>query len=622
MTSLAYRPDIDGLRAIAVLAVVINHLNPHWLPGGYVGVDIFFVISGYLITRIILTEVAAGQFTLARFYERRVRRIIPALFVMLLSVLVAGWFIMLPSDYLATLKALASTVLFSSNLFFWREEAAGYFAATDTSLNPLLHTWSLGVEEQFYVAFPLLALLIRRWRQSWQLIGFVALAIISLALAMLLIDSKSVAVFFLTPFRAWELLAGSVIASQALPRVRSRVINESLGGLGMLAILWAVVMYSHGTVFPGAAALIPVLGASAIIYAGQRQMTIVGRVLSLKPMVWVGLISYSLYLWHWPLMVLIRYRFGDFPDGPLGHTILLGLSLLAAYLSWRVVETPLRKPATNSVLPYKLPAALAFLFILLCGLGINQSGFSSRVSQAVMSLDKSRDPEIPFLQCDEKFHQPCEIGNKVHSSADVFMFGDSHLLAWGPGLEHAMSEQGRRAFFIPTSGCPPLIKGPFVSSRKHCRKSLDAIAKFFQHEKTIKSVVMAANWNIHSVSSSEAISLKETVRYFLDKNIAVTVIGPVPTYKESIPFEAAKAIFYGHGIDAKLRSVHAEKNQGLFSVVKEFEDTPGFVFLNPVEWFCPSSICTTMENGIPLYRDDDHLSVEGALLFKSRLRVN
>lgn len=211
-SSIKYRSDIDGLRAVAVLAVVAHHFWPELLTGGYVGVDVFFVISGFLITKIIHKEVAESRFSFVDFYDRRIRRIFPALFAMLGATLIAGWFLMLPSDYLATFKASLGTLFFSANVVFWRQMAAGYFAATDASTNPLLHTWSLGVEEQFYIVFPILLILMAKYWPQRQVIFLLAVAVVSLGLAQYLLAAKPVAVFFLTPFRAWELLVGALLA--------------------------------------------------------------------------------------------------------------------------------------------------------------------------------------------------------------------------------------------------------------------------------------------------------------------------------------------------------------------------------------------------------------------------
>ena len=286
-----YRRDIDGLRAIAVLAVVFHHLSAPLVPGGYVGVDVFFVISGYLITSIISREMAEGRFTFTGFYERRARRIFPALFAMLAVTLAAGYFLLLPSDMVATLRGALGTLFFASNVVFWRDMAAGYFAATDAALNPLLHTWSLAVEEQFYVFFPILLLLCYRYARRHIVWVLIVGAAVSLGSAALLVKNKSVAVFFLSPFRAWELLAGSLLAFNAVPLLRSRALRELIAAAGFAAIVVACFLFDSKTTFPGLTALVPVLGAVAIIHAGASGSSFVGNLLQLRPMVCVGLIS-------------------------------------------------------------------------------------------------------------------------------------------------------------------------------------------------------------------------------------------------------------------------------------------------------------------------------------------
>ena len=268
-----YRPDIDGLRAIAVIAVVLHHLSPTWVPGGFIGVDVFFVISGYLITKIISREIADGTFSFARFYERRIRRLFPALFAVLAFVLVAGWVLLLPSDYLATVRASAATLLFSANILFWNVQT-DYFAG-DAKLNPLLHMWSLGVEEQFYLVFPVVLLLIHRWIPRWMVPAMMAGFIVSLGLSILFTPTSFVASYFLLPTRAWELLAGGLLAVIPMRQVGTKFGRELLAFAALLAILVPAFQYTQQTPFPGYAALLPVLGTAALIWLGggcQRQL--------------------------------------------------------------------------------------------------------------------------------------------------------------------------------------------------------------------------------------------------------------------------------------------------------------------------------------------------------------
>ena len=295
MSASHYRSDIDGLRAIAVLSVVLYHFGIGGLQGGFVGVDVFFVISGYLITGIIQSELARGEFTLARFYERRARRIFPALFVMLLVTMLAGLFVLLPSDLARLGQAATATVLFVSNALYFRQ--SGYFDDA-SDFNALLHTWSLGVEEQFYVGLPLLLMLVHRYRPQWLLRVIAACALLPFAACVLVQPILAKAVFFLSPFRAWELLLGSLVALGAAPQVRNGTLRAVLSVAALAALLGAIAFMRSGVDFPGWKAAIPVLATAVLLHLGAGGRTWVGGVLSWRPLVFVGLISYSLYLWH------------------------------------------------------------------------------------------------------------------------------------------------------------------------------------------------------------------------------------------------------------------------------------------------------------------------------------
>ncbi|MDR3159211.1 MAG: acyltransferase [Zoogloeaceae bacterium] len=343
-----YRPEIDGLRAIAVLAVIICHSGTTWVPGGFVGVDVFFVISGYLITRILLGELEAGVFTLAGFYERRARRILPALFCVLLCCLPFAWFLLLPDQLEKFSRSILWALVFISN--FWFRGETGYFAA-DANEMPLLHTWSLGVEEQFYLFFPLLVFLCWRGKQrKWILTAVVLLvAFWSLKYADRKSWHGSAGVFFVTQARVWELFLGA-LAAIYLTRWRAsaprRWLAETGSALGLLMILFACARFGTGTPFPGRYTLLPALGALGVILFATPQ-TLCGRLLSLKPVVGVGLVSYSAYLWHQPVFVFARLS--DFFLGlsywpeRIVKILLCLLPLALAYLSWRFVEQPFRR---------------------------------------------------------------------------------------------------------------------------------------------------------------------------------------------------------------------------------------------------------------------------------------
>ena len=331
-----YRPDIDGLRAIAVLSVVACHAGLG-LPGGFVGVDVFFVISGYLITRLILKELEQGTFSLAAFWERRVRRILPALFSVTIATVAAGWFLLTPDAYASLGKSVVALGLLSSNMFFWQE--TGYFQA-QAEEKPLLHTWSLGVEEQFYLLVPVFFFLFAR-RQNMSRAFFLLVPVGIVSFGWSIYGARYAASgFYLLPNRAWELLVGTFLA--CLPTTwqiappRGRDLAAAIG-LSLIAI--PCIFYDKETRFPGLSAVPPVLGAAFIIWAGDRagEFPKTSRWLAWRPVVFVGLISYSLYLWHWPLLVFAQYR----SAAPLSMTERLAAvaaSFAIAVVSWRYVE--------------------------------------------------------------------------------------------------------------------------------------------------------------------------------------------------------------------------------------------------------------------------------------------
>lgn len=630
-----YRPDIDGLRAVAVLAVVLHHLSAPLVPGGYVGVDVFFVISGYLITSIISREMAEGQFTFARFYERRARRIFPALFAVLAVTLAAGYFLLLPSDYAATLRAALGTLFFSSNLVFWREMQAGYFAATDAKLNPLLHTWSLAVEEQFYVFFPILLLVCYRYCRKhifWILLGC---ALVSLGGAALLVKSKVVAVFFLSPFRAWELLAGSMLAFGYVPAVRSRVVREVLVAGGLLAIVAACFIYDDKTTFPGFTALLPVLGTAAIIHAGASGSTLAGRLLQWRPVVYIGLISYSLYLWHWPLMVLAQYANGMEPLTPY-LPVLFVASLLLGSLSYHFIEQPFRRGsrfATRRIV-FSSTAVFASLLTAAAVAGLIKNGFADRFDTTVVKLDESRSVEIAYKSCNDRAPQMWCILGISESEPKTLLWGDSHMLAWAPALQEVLVQKDRRAVFATRSGCPPLFDVESAEQRG-CASANLAIKTHLLSHPEIKSIVMAARWGYYFVKGSPLVgdqgevelvngnaaaqqALAATLQWLHANGRQVILIGPVPVYENSVPLNLALEAATGRRFTVTTAEEQRLKNAPFLEVVNAVQSAPWFSSLDPVAWMCGDG-CVVMKNGVPLYRDSNHLSVAGAMAFKAEL---
>ncbi|MEZ5665623.1 MAG: acyltransferase family protein [Burkholderiaceae bacterium] len=397
-SGLAYRREIDGLRTVAVLPVVLFHAGVPGFGGGFVGVDVFFVISGYLITQILLNDIGSQSLSLARFYARRARRILPALFLVMAACLPAAWLILLPTDLADFGASVLATALFGSNLLFALRD--GYFDSA-AELNPMLHTWSLSVEEQFYLFFPaLLWWLSRGSLRHWRTAAIATLALGSLLLASVQAAQASTAVFFLPHARAWELAIGSLIALYAgrglrldpHPRWRS-----VLAFLGLLAILGSVVFYDEQTPFPGLFALAPTLGAALVIlYASPRDP--VGRLLGTRPAVGIGLISYSLYLWHQPVFAFYRHVELE-PSGGLAWALLIAGCVGLAFLSWRFVETPARHGARHLSIRRVLVLALAgsAVFTLAGWVLYAGAGFPARVAQSIGRLP-AYEPDNRKLQ--------------------------------------------------------------------------------------------------------------------------------------------------------------------------------------------------------------------------------
>ncbi|MEO0761148.1 MAG: acyltransferase, partial [Pseudomonadota bacterium] len=333
MSALRYRADIDGLRSIAVLPVVAFHFGIAAAPGGFVGVDVFFVISGYLITSIIARECAEGRFSLLDFYERRARRILPALFAMIAAVVVIGWFLFLPREFFDLAKSVGAATVFLANVLFYL--SAGYFDAASYT-KPLLHTWSLGIEEQFYIVIPLLFMALA-W-MGWKATAWIAaITVASLALSVATTEAMPQAAYYLLPWRAWELGLGALLALGVAPPLRTAAAREAAAAIGVVLILGAVVLLDKSVPFPGWAALAPCLGAALLIHAGAGGTTRVGAVLASAVPVWIGKLSYSLYLWHWPVVVFFVYREMRMPT-LVEAAVLFAVSLALAFASLKLVE--------------------------------------------------------------------------------------------------------------------------------------------------------------------------------------------------------------------------------------------------------------------------------------------
>lgn len=509
---MKYREEIDGLRAIAVISVILYHAGFSWFSGGYVGVDVFFVISGYLITSIILTESDSGDFSIVRFYERRVRRILPALFLVMLCCLPIAWVLLLPNQLVDFSKSLVAVPVFLSNVLFWRE--SGYFdLAADTK--PLLHTWSLAVEEQFYVFFPLFILLFRRVGTKW-LVGIIGFgAAVSICLAQfggnLKLQSPYLAnrfiytdvpgwAFYLAPARAWELMLGALSAFYILRVVNesdrppnSLLLRQTASLIGLALVGFATVVFGISTPFPSFYTLIPVLGTVLIIlYADQETLT--QRLLSTNALVKIGLISYSAYLWHYPLFAFARISHEKEPS-PLTFSLLILLSLALAYVSWRFIERPFRQRGNFSrrqMFAGGLVGSLVFIAAGAIGYFVVLPKVPKTYAKEPLTACKDFVPIGPEAGCGWKPADP-----NAPSRAPIVIWGDSHAHHY----EDVAKLYEGEVYVIWSFGCPPLIgvvRDDKIGTAKDCA-SLNTLKRYADYINALKprAVILVGRWNLY-----------------------------------------------------------------------------------------------------------------------------
>ncbi|MEG3149067.1 acyltransferase family protein [Sphingomonas sp. ZT3P38] len=627
----AYRREIDGLRAIAVLAVVLFHARIRGFPGGFVGVDVFLVISGYLITQLILRESAEGRFTLIGFYERRVRRILPALLAMLAASGIAAW-ILLPADFRDFGESLAAIALFGSNLLFWGQE--GYFRLT-TEATPLLHTWSLAVEEQFYILFPALLLLVRRWPGRLRLTLF-ATALASFAYSLWAVQADPGAAFYSPLSRAWEFLAGALLATEWLPPPRRRALGDTIALLGLAAIGHAIWTLSERAIFPGLNAVEPVLGAAAILYGTQAPGSRIAGLLSARPLVGIGLISYSLYLWHWPLIVFGNY----YLLGPYRY-VRLAMVLLAfplAWLSWRYIERPFRAPRLLlSRRRLFLCAAAASGTLALYGLAIAlANGVPGRFDPVVQRLG---EPGVqPDYACagqpiaTVRTRTDCRIGAAALRPSFV-LWGDSHAAVYLPALDALARRHGIAGYDLTSLGCPPFLpirareekpnQWMFRAARKReCAKRNAQVLRFLAETRP-RVILLAAHWSVYGGGLHPDAETPGGDRRAFEAGVAalralgsqVHVVLDVPDAPFAEPRRLAKAQLLGvmRRIEPR-RAEYLRRDHDFRAIAAELEQRGLIGVIDPAQKLCGPLTCRITDQGYPLYFDGNHLSGHGAAL--------
>lgn len=644
---MEYRRDIDGLRAVAVVPVILFHAGLPGFGGGYLGVDAFFVISGYLITGILLDAHARGGISIRDFYERRARRILPALFLVMAFCMIAGWFWLYPRLYASFFESLGLTAVFMSNLHFMTE--TGYFA-DQADVRPLLHTWSLAVEEQFYLVYPLIVVAVLRWWPRGLTVVVAALALASLGFAIWARDAYPDQTFFFPVSRAWELLAGALAVRHAPLRPR-----PGWASIGLALILVSLVGGGTVQAFPTPWAFVVVAGTVLVLRYGQAGAGAGGRVLALRGFVGVGLVSYGAYLWHQPLMAFAKLRLLEPPPAALMVALAL-LSVVLGALTWRFVENPVRRRTFRPLASRRglfISAAVATLLFFLVGLaGFVKDGFPGRVSTQVRAASAARI-ENPWRPGCERgrlratpVHPIPECGT-LQADRNVILIGDSHAAAMAGAVMPALIGAGFGAYVTTMGGCAAI---PGLTSLP--QRSVDDCSAFaeaawgFAGRVPDATIILAMRWQLYldepRVDTTAGLKapmpwvtragLRDPVDdparpgRVLDQMVAqitalaarqrVVLVYPVPEPAGNVTDRAARLGMFATYPDALTTSL-AEERARTATLTAAFDaiDSPNLIRIRPEALFCGSpepERCDQLRGDVILYADSNHVTRAGA----------
>jgi peptidoglycan/LPS O-acetylase OafA/YrhL len=628
--SIQYREDIDWLRAIAVLAVVAFHFEAPAVFGGFAGVDIFFVISGYLITGIIQSELKGGTFSFARFYERRVRRLLPSLYVMVALTAIPSFHYLLTSERLEFFRSVAAVVTFTSNFFFWFQ--TGYFdhAAVE---KPLLHTWSLAVEEQFYLALPLLLwALWRLWRGHRLALpaALAALALASFSLSIWLMNSgRSANAFFMSPPRAWELLIGGVLASESFPVLRHVPAQRIARGIALVAIAIPLFSLRQGPGFPGFNALAPSLGAAMFIWSGIGLPSLKRSALApLNVVRFFGRISYSLYLWHWPLFTFARFSKQGLVLDAGDKLALFALTVLISYLSWRYVEQPFRTrtlaPTRRAAFGFAGVASVLMLAGSLAGMTASRTPSDSDRAALMLEAFNAYDYQAVyrsgscFTPDNGVFGDDCLA--LAPGKTNWLLWGDSLAAHYFAGLRNATDPEKIHILQATHAAFMPTLKAATHANPLHRAFAAQMDAFFRAHKPDL--VLISADWLEYARPPRFAgmiADLKQTISTLNELGITVVVLGPAVQFRARLPSMLMRAHLRGmepRPEDFLLPDIFA-LDQMMKAALPAHEK---FAYVSVVDAVCPAGQCPiTLGEGIPLAWDHAHLTAEGSAYVMKRI---
>lgn len=638
--SLQYRADIDGLRAVAVLAVVLFHLGIPLMSGGFVGVDIFFVLSGFLITSILKNDISNDQFSLLNFWERRIRRIAPALLFVVLFCLLVGWHLFLPDDFKRLSQQVFSVSTFSSNILFYLQ--SGYFDA-DNETKPLLHTWSLSVEEQFYFFFPLALYGLTKFFNSSVLKILLSLFLTSLAISIYGVYTYPSATFYLLPTRMWELLLGAIISFCPSRPTLSHKHMELSSFLALILIGVSIFTFNKDTPIPGWAALIPCLSVGLLIWIGSMYRSSTSKFLSLKPLVFVGKISYSWYLWHWPIIVFYKYYIPQ-PLDIYDLTTIFAVTFSLSILSWKFIETPMRGHSCKRKTIFLTFASFLLAMITLSLFVHAQNGLPNRLGPSALAYSQAEHDKNPLQNACNRPSLDTIKQNKICSTnpdsapPSFILWGDSHADAMAPVFYTLSKELGINGYVATYDGCPPIMDALQTGRGAdfYCNEFNEEIVKLIErhHIKAIFLVSAWGNWIFNQrvylekptttalptdlpqdINTNALAGLNDTIKIISQEKSHIYLVQTVPTASFDPPRELSlNETFKGRGDDRTSIPIvsYTKIRQPILTISHMNEGNPNVSFLDPIAYLCDTDRCHISKNGKSLYYNGGHISTFGA----------
>jgi peptidoglycan/LPS O-acetylase OafA/YrhL len=649
MARLSFRRDINGLRAYAVIAVVLFHFGVPGFSGGFVGVDVFFVISGFLMTAILAGDLQSGQFSIVRFYAMRAKRLVPALVVLCLALTAVGWFVLSPMEYAAHTRNTLGALLFISNFMFWKE--SGYFDAAAHE-KFLLHTWSLSVEWQFYVVFPLLLAALWKFRPGRGALaaGIAASLCLSLALSIIITPFKLTPAFYLLPTRAWELLAGGLVFLLGGVSNFRRGAARAVELCGFALIFAATFLFDSSTLWPSWRAVVPVLG-TCLVLAAANQESVWTRTSMAQ---WLGTISYSLYLWHWPLRVLLGFY--DLDSSTVAILAALAATIVLAYGSWRYVETGLVRWITASS-PRLVAAGTAIIFLISLAIPAAiamADGVPTRFSPATQAVFAAASQKSTRASCSANLSHHCSLTYRDFKSAPhpdrigAIVTGDSHAAVMLHAIEQAMPDRRSEVLFFNHYACPTIagIKEVF-DNENSCGRTVDAaLATAASLPPDVPVIIInRTSYYLHGFNESKGVQapiyyrtkpfytrdqayLKEIQDGIVEtacafaKTHPVYLLRPIPELKIRVPNAMGRALLRGlHRHISISIDEYRERNQLALDAQDRAATRCGVKVLDPLPYLCHDGRCWGDRNGQPLYRDDNHLNSRGSDLLIPMFRA-